>query len=298
MKRTLLLCCLALLTAGAATARTPAPAPEKEVLVVDFFLRNRAVPAPYAELLRGLVLDGFAARGRHQLFDAATLPEMAGPLPGTGTVTPESAPGDMSAFLNLRASQAADAGARYLVSGTIVDYKFGHAELPATDSKKPPRQGFRSSFRVVISAIDLKLGTRLPDQAYELTAAERIAEDADRAALYRIRGQFEYYIDRNFKFETLILELCPPDKKGRVRELYIHSGTSMGVRVGDLFMVHEEVPVGGVMTRRKIGRLRVNDSANPEVARCKIAKGDAEIEAAFLAGHGLVCVSDGKAFGF
>lgn len=297
MKKLLFACCLALLVASV-PAQTPRPAPSKELLIVDFFLRNHAAPAPYAELLRGVVLDGFAARGRHRVLDAATLPEMAGRLPGTGTVTPESAPGDLGAFLGMRAPQAADAGARYLVSGAIVDYKFSHAELPAADSKKPPRQGFRSTFRVVISAIDLKTGTRLPDQAYELTATERIADDADRAALYRLRGQLEYYIDRNFRFETQILECCPPDRKGRVRELYIHSGTSMGVKTGDLFLVYEEVPVGGIATRRKIGRLRVVESANPEAARCKIAKGDAEIEAALLAGHGLICVSDGKAFGY
>lgn len=297
MKIILTFCLSALLVTGA-VAQTAPQAPEKEVLIVDWFLRNRVVPVPYADLLRGLVLDAFAARGRHRVLDASTLPAMSGPLPGIGTVTPESAPADMSALLDLRALQAAEAGARYLVSGTIVDYKFGHAELPSTDSKKPPRQGFRSSFRIMLSAVDLKLGIRLPDEPYELTAVAPLAEDADRAALARIRGQLEYYIDRNFKFETQILELCPPDKKGRSRELYIHSGTAMGVRTGDLFLVYEEVPVGGVMTRRKIGRLRVVDSTNPEVARCRMSKGDAAIAGAFRAGSGLVCVSDGKAFGF
>ena len=72
----------------------------------------------------------------------------------------------------------------------------------------------------------------------------------------------------------------------------------MGVKPGDLFMVYEEVPIGGVMTRQKVGRLRVNDVENPDVARCKVTKGDAEIAGAFGAGRGLICVSDGKAFGF
>lgn len=52
------------------------------------------------------------------------------------------------------------------------------------------------------------------------------------------------------------------------------------------------------MTRQKIGRLRVNDVGNPDVARCKVTKGDAEIASAFREGRGLICVSDGKAFGF
>lgn len=83
-----------------------------------------------------------------------------------------------------------------------------------------------------------------------------------------------------------------------MRVLFIHSGSQTGVRQGDLFMVCEEAPVGGVMMRRKAGRLRVRDVQNPDAARCKIAKGEEEIAAAFHARRGLICVSDGKAFGF
>ena len=289
-------CALLLLAAMPAPAQTPAP--EKETVVVDFFLRDRAVPAPYAGTLRAHVLGGFADRGRHNVIDAETVPVLAASVPGPGITTPETAPADMEAFLELRAPQAAAGGARYLIAGAIVGYKFEHVQLPASDSKNPPRSGFKATFAVVLSGLDLKLGERLPDETFTLTASAPAATDADLAALARIRGSLEYYIDRNFKFETLILELCPPDKKGRVRELYIHSGTGMGVKPGDLFMVYEEVPIGGVMTRRKVGRLRVNDVENPDVARCKVTKGDAEIAGAFGAGRGLICVSDGKAFGF
>lgn len=298
MKKSLLASCVALLLAAASPAQTPLPAPEKERLVVDLFLRVRNVPVPYVEALRTLVGEGFAARGRHEVIDAEAVRELMSAVPGSGVTTPETAAADQTAFLEMRAPEAAATGARYLVSGTLADYRFAHAELPATDPKKPPRPGFRSTFRVVLSALDLKLGERLPDQMFELTATAPVAETADRAALERIRGQIEYYIDRNFKFETTILELCPPDRKGRVRDLYVHSGTRIGVKQGDLFLVYEEVPVGGVMTRQKVGRLRVTDVGNPDVARCRIAKGEAEIAAAFAAGRPLICVSDGKAFGF
>ena len=69
----------------------------------------------------------------------------------------------------------------------------------------------------------------------------------------------------------------------------------MGVKPGDLFMVYEEIPVGGVITRQKVGKLRVNDVSNPTVAKCKITKGNDEIADAFLAGRGLICVSDSPA---
>lgn len=298
MKKLTACCCALLLLLAAIPGSAQVPGPEKETVLIDFFSHNRIVPAPYAETLRNHVLAGFAARGRLNILDAEASRSLTATLPGTGLTTPETAAEDMTAFLELRAPQAAGAGVRYLISGSIVNYKFEHVELPATDSKKPPRQGFKATFAVVLSGLDLKLGERLPDEPFTLTASAPVAADADLAALARIRGSLEYYIDRNFKFETLILELCPPDKKGRIRDLYIHSGTQMGVKQGDLFLVYEEVPIGGVMTRQKVGRLRVTDVQNPDVARCRIAKGEDEIAAAFRAGRGLVCVSDGKAFGF
>lgn len=291
----MLLLFLLLPVLGAAAAQTPAPA--KETVVVDLFTRVHTVPAPYAEVLRAEVVEAFRQRGRHIVVDAATVPQLMASLPGSGITTPEKAPADLSAFLELRAPQIAAREARYLVSGTVAGYKFEHADLPA-DGKHPSRPGFRASFRVVVAAVDLRLGQRLADETFELTATAPTADEADRAALARIAVPLSFYIDRNFKFETLILQLCPPDRKGRIRELYIHSGSDMGVCEGDLFMVYEEVPIGGVMTRQKVGRLRVNDVQNPDVARCKIAKGDAEIVAAFTAGRGLVCLSDGKAFGY
>lgn len=295
MKRTLCFCALFLAALPSVRAQDT-PEPRKDTVLVDFFLRNRTVPMPYAETFRGHILDGFADRGRHVLVDAAASPELSAGLPGSGLTTPETAAADLAAFLGQRAPQAVRTGARYLVGGAVTDYRFEHVQLPASDSKKPPRAGFKASFRVLLSAFDLKFGEALPDATYLLTATAPVAEDADRAALAKIRGSLEYYIDNNFKFETAILELCPPDRKGRVRELYIHCGTEMGVKPGDLFMVYEEVAVGGVPARRKIGRLRVNEVQNPTVARCKIAKGDAEIAGAFAAGRSLTCVSDGEAF--
>lgn len=293
MKLFSLICGLMLFGAAATTAQD---LPEKELLIVDLFARNRTVPAPYAEAVRVEVANALLDRGRQNIVDA----EVSGILPPinplTAVTTPPTAVADVSDFLQFRIPQATEAGARYLVTGAVIDYKFSHVALPSTDSKKPPIQGYKSDFRVLISAYDLKLGKRLTDTFYDLSAAAPIAEDADRMALKQLRTRMEFYINNNFKFETRILELCPPDKKGRFRELFIHAGTAIGVKNGDLFMVYEEVAIGGVITHQKIGRLRVSNVDNPNVARCKVAKGDEQIADAFLANRKLVCVSDGEAF--
>lgn len=279
---------------GSARAQDPAPLPEKEVVVVDLFARNRTVPAVYVEAVRQQVLSAFADRGRHRIVDGEAPGMLAGPPAGWGFVDPATVASAQSEFLQNRMQAMQDAGARYVVTGAIADYKFEHVSLPA-DSKKTPRPGFRATFQVILSAYDLKLGVPVPDQVYQLRGDAPVAEDADRKALSTLYGQLEYYIDRNFKFETAILQLAPADPRKGVQELYIHSGTYMGVKPGDLFMVYEEIPVGGVITRQKVGKLRVNDVGNPTVAKCKITKGNDEIADAFLAGRGLICVSDSKA---
>lgn len=279
---------------GSAWAQDPAPLPEKEVVVVDLFARNRTVPAVYVEAVRQQVLSAFADRGRHRIVDGEAPGMLAGPPAGWGFVDPATVASVQSEFLQNRMQTMQDAGARYVVTGAIADYKFEHVSLPA-DSKKTPRPGFRATFQVILSAYDLKLGVPVPDQVYQLRGDAPVAEDADRKALSTLYGQLEYYIDRNFKFETAILQLAPADPRKDVQELYIHSGTYMGVKPGDLFMVYEEIPVGGVITRQKVGKLRVNDVGNPTVAKCKITKGNDEIADAFLAGRGLICVSDSKA---
>lgn len=71
---------------------------------------------------------------------------LAGPPAGWGFVDPATVASVQSEFLQNRMQAMQDAGARYVVTGAIADYKFEHVSLPA-DSKKTPRPGFRATFR-------------------------------------------------------------------------------------------------------------------------------------------------------
>lgn len=122
---------------GSARAQDPAPLPEKEVVVVDLFARNRTVPAVYVEAVRQQVLSAFADRGRHRIVDGETPGMLAGPPAGWGFVDPATVASVQSEFLQNRMQAMQDAGARYVVTGAIADYKFEHVSLPA-DSKKRP----------------------------------------------------------------------------------------------------------------------------------------------------------------
>ena len=135
---------------GSARAQDPVPLPEKEVVVVDLFARNRTVPAVYVEAVRQQVLSAFADRGRHRIADGEAPGMLAGPPAGWGFVDPATVASVQSEFLQNRMQAMQDAGARYVVTGAIADYKFEHVSLPA-DSKKPPRPGFRATFQVILS---------------------------------------------------------------------------------------------------------------------------------------------------
>ena len=104
------------------TGVDPAPLPEKEVVVVDLFARNRTVPAVYVEAVRQQVLSAFADRGRHRIVDGETPGMLAGPPAGWGFVDPATVASVQSEFLQNRMQAMQDAGARYVVTGAIADY--------------------------------------------------------------------------------------------------------------------------------------------------------------------------------
>lgn len=246
-------------------------APQKEIVLVDYFTRAREVPVPYLEAVRGNVLAGFADRGRHEVIDAESVRELD-PYHKSEAEREES----------IRAT-----GARYVVSGAVTDYAFRHE----TVGSKPR---FTSALRLVLSGIDLKTGKTIEPEEFKLTGQGATAEEADAKALGGMQYSLLFYIDRRFKFETQVLRLAPPDAKGRQKELYIRCGDALGVQRKDLFLVYLETDMDGAVAREQIGKLRVKEVLGDEVTKCTVVKGGEQIAAAFAAGQPLVVVSDSE----
>ncbi|MEG1623221.1 MAG: hypothetical protein RR330_07640 [Alistipes sp.] len=277
------------LPSTALVAQTPTTAPVKDIVVIDFFNRARVVPIPYVDGVRQQVIASFMHRHRQEILDAALSRSLSANVPGTGVVDPASAAPEQEAFLRSRIPAATLAGARFLVVGTIADYKFEHISL------KDGKAGFRTTMPLLISAYDIKLGQTIPLQQYLLKGDAVIAEDADRAAVASLGSQMDYYINEYYKFETAILQLDTYTKKGVLKECYIRSGSTMGVELGDLFEIYEETLIGDVHTRKYIGRLRVNEVQDGQVSKCKVTHGADAIADAFNNGRPLIAVSAGKA---
>ncbi len=249
-----------------------AAAQEKETVLIDYFERGRNVPVPYVESLREQVGRAFTERGRHQVIDAQAIPSLS----------PASQPASDRSVL-LRTT-----GARYVISGQVSDYAFRREIV----GNKPR---FTTAMQLVLTGYDLRNDREIAPEEFRLSGSGATAEEADTRAFASLPYSLLFYIDRRFRFETHILRLAPADTKGRLKELYIHSGHSIGVQRKDLFLVYRETDMGeGAIAREQIGKLRVKEVVGDEVTQCTVVRGGDEIASSFAAGETLIVVSDSE----
>lgn len=260
----------------------------KEILVVEEFCRTRDVPVAYMMALRDIVGHACVDRGRHDVVDATTIPGLV--VSGTGVLY--GAVTDPVSWQEQRMAAMARSGARYVITGVVSGYKIAHTRTQAD------KEGFKSAIRLVLTGYDLTTGTQLETRSYNLVGEGVKAEEADLAAFNSLAGQLTYFLDHNFKFQTEILQVGAANKRGKIKECYIHAGSRMGVRPGDLFLVYEVVPMRGVATRQLVGKLRAKRVDDTESALCAITKGGEEIARAMQVGDRLIVISDSQALFF
>ena len=259
--------------------------PSKDMLIVDYFSRTPAVSMPYLATIRNEVMAAFIRRGRYRVVDAESVAALQGSS-ALGLFVQQATPYAIQEAARVRRESRLEAirstGTRYLVSGVVTQCAF----------KQTGQDAFSGEVTFWLCGYDLAQNEQLEPQTIHLTGSGASATEALRKALEGMAAPMEQYINRNYKFTTRILELAEPDRKGRRTELYVHCGTEMGVRRGDLFLVYEQTEVGGVSVQKEIGKLRVREVQGPDVALCVISRGDEQIGEAFDSGRPLTVVSD------
>lgn len=265
-----------------------AEAPLKQGVVIDYFTCSPQVPVVFTETIRGGVIAGFLARGRHEVIDAQQVAE----LPDFNRVSVTD-PAELlrtgQERLSSRIAAVRALGARYIVTGAVSSYLFKHEPMKGADN-------YTSSFSVSLIGYDVMTGETIGPTDFLLKASGPSAQVSDGKAMESLVGRMEWYIDSNFKFRTGILDLGEPNAKGKLKTLYIGCGSAMGVHPGDLFMVYRERNVGGETAREKIGKLRAKQVQGEAVTECTVSGGGAEIAEAFRNGETLIVLSDGQAF--
>lgn len=99
---------------------------------------------------------------------------------------------------------------------------------------------------LLLSGYDILTGKRLSPEEIKLSVQGKKPAVADGKAIESMKYPLLFYIDRNYKFETRILELGEPDKRGKVKDIYINRGEDIGIMWGDLFRVMLETKERGV----------------------------------------------------
>ena len=90
------------------------------------------------------------------------------------------------------------------------------------------------------------------------------------------------------------MELGEPDKRGKVKDLYINCGEDIGVRRGDLFRVMLETKEGRVTARRDIGKLRAVEVLEAHVTRCVMVSVAQKVVPSVEKGSSLIVVCDSQ----
>lgn len=211
----------------------------KETLVVDYFMRFPNVPVAYADAIRRGGIVGFAERGRHNVVDAEQLNRLKPYSRMWEVGSPETATEEYSRLISQRARLIEAVGARYIVTGTVTGYTFSHESKDGKDS-------FKSVFVLLLSGYDILTGKSLSPEEIKLSGQGEKPAVADGKAIESMKYPLLFYIDRNYKFETRILELGEPDKHGKVKDIYINRVEDIGIRRGDLFRVMFETKERGV----------------------------------------------------
>lgn len=80
-------------------------------------------------------------------------------------------------------------------------------------------------------------------------------------------------------------------KKDKQKEVYIDLGEANGIYKGLHFEVMETSSVAGRETRKRLGKLKVEEVLGDDISRCKVDKGSKEIKAALDSGKTLLVVS-------
>ncbi|MDD4819658.1 MAG: hypothetical protein PHD21_02355, partial [Flavobacteriales bacterium] len=154
---------------------------------------------------------------------------------------------------------------------------------------------YTTNMKFVLSTYDMTNNLQLYTREFALSGSGNAPSVADQNAINNMRSSVRFYIEDNFKFRTKILELEKPDKKGKIKGLYINCGTTIGVKNGDLFIVYALDSIGGVETFRQIGRVRARIVMSDEVTFCSFSSGTTDIVAAYNGGATLMAVSAGEA---
>ena len=104
------------------------------------------------------------------------------------------------------------------------------------------------------------------------------AEGAKTSAINLVSSDIESFLIEEFPLVGSIYgeDFATNKKKDKLTHCYIDLGSDVGVKIGDYFLIYEEVTKVGRTIKNEIGRLKVIE-VEADIANCKVTKGEKEV---------------------
>ena len=177
-----------------------------------------------------------------------------------------------------------------LVTHTSVHYK----ERTTNDGKTTNVrvENHDASVAITLYLTDIITGQQWT-QSFSCNSNWYMTAGSEEEALNEVFNELRRHIVRDYnEMFPLLANIVEAGnaKKDKQQEVYVDLGSQYGIGKGYHFEVFELGEVAGHETRKKIGKLKIEEVMGRDISRCKVEKGHKEIKAALDAGKTLLTV--------
>lgn len=259
-----------------------AQAPQKRSVVVDYFSKTAKVSTTARDLVRAGVLTSLTNSGRLDVVDATNITALQ--------VSESVAEQDVIPTAdNIRQTAMKESGGNMLITGNVTN-------IDATQMKDSQGKIYYSGIVTFsLNIIDLETGNSIgaQDISYNGMNAKTgsTKDEAITETIEYIPMSMTRFINKHFKLETKVVQINE-EKKGKVTQVYINAGSSVGITKSQTFLMFVEGEVAGIKQKTEIGRLAVESVEGEELTLCKVIKPSEEIKEYINNGTEIIVESD------
>ena len=249
---------------------------KKPRVFIDWFLETDNVLEEDCDKVRAAVISALNESQRFELLDAASLSSIEREAYRRGS---EAAMNDETARNEVIAVKANN----YVLDG----------EVTACSVKSNAKEG-KSAYTCVltysITITDVANNTTIATKKFDhqptglggfagkLLDESTSAEGAKTSAINLVSSDIKSFLIEEFPLVGSIYgeDFATNKKKDKLTHCYIDLGSDVGVKIGDYFLIYEEVTKVGRTIKNEIGRLKVIE-VEADIANCKVTKGEKEV---------------------
>jgi hypothetical protein len=294
MKRIVLLFVLMMAGTTVVSAQDAPIIPEREIVVVDNFTAVPNLTLGLYQYARQSVIEGLAKKRINVIDveeDGIGRPDIVYPSPrfahgNTGR------PFDMNRVANIMNTYSQ---ARWYITVYISKFNSHPVDHQSKDKDGKPlvKTDFSADLEADIYIYDMETTTlEGPIRWHSTYTGASTLGHAEEAVVSNLSQKARSFVTDQFRYKASVIQLGEYNKRGKLQDLYLSCGSDMDVSNGDVFFIYTVSEINGIVTAKKLGKVKAREITGRESCRCSVQNGEADIDQAFKNGETLVAVSD------